>query len=187
VLLAVVGHRVLEKMDSLMLLKSKGSAKPLPDGSQNDIQKNIKPTFSIFENNYWKKLGLLPFVWIAFFTPILDLLQLSVLTRVGVGKSSRKKQGPVKTAVLAVQGVVGHGTPAVQYTPDHGHAVQGAANPTCNSLPCVASNQQSSDYAITPNQSTHSPVYHEPTITQLATASPHRPYIPLHGQRSYIV
>jgi hypothetical protein len=127
---------------------------------------------------------LLPFVWIAFFTPILDLLQLSVLTRVGVGKSSRKKQGPVKTAVLAVQGVVGHGTPVVQYTPDHGHAVQGTANP---SLPCVASNQQSSDYAITPNQSTHSPVYHEPTITQLATASPQRPYIPLHGQRSYIV
>jgi len=96
-------------------------------------------------------------------------------------------RGAVKTTVLAVQGVAGHGTPVVQYTPDHGHAVQGAANPTCNSLPCVASNQQSSDYAITPNQSTHSPVYHEPTITQLATASPHRPYIPLHGQRSYIV
>jgi hypothetical protein len=37
VLLAVVGHRVLGKMDSLMLLKSKGSAKSLPDGSQNGI------------------------------------------------------------------------------------------------------------------------------------------------------
>jgi hypothetical protein len=81
-----------------MLLKSKGSAKPLLDGSQHGIQKNIKPTFSIFENNYWKKLGLLPFVWIAFFTPILDLLQLSVLTgEVGVGKSSREKQGPIDT------------------------------------------------------------------------------------------
>jgi hypothetical protein len=94
VLLAVVGHRVLGKMDSLMLLKSKGSAKSLPDGSQNGIQKNIKLPFSIFENIYWKELGLLPFVWIAFFTPIFNLLQLSVLTgEVGVGKSSREKQG----------------------------------------------------------------------------------------------
>jgi hypothetical protein len=57
----------------------------------------------------------------------------------------------VKTAVLAVQGVAGHGTPAVQYAPDHDHAVQGTSNPTCNSLPCTTSNQQSSDYAITPN------------------------------------
>jgi len=63
-----------------MLLKSKGSAKPLPDGSQNGIQKNIKLPFSIFENIYWKELGLLPFVWIAFLTPILNLVQLSVLT-----------------------------------------------------------------------------------------------------------
>jgi hypothetical protein len=51
--------------------------------------------FSIFENIYWKELGLLPFVWISFFTPILNLVQLSVLTwEVGVGKSSREKQGP---------------------------------------------------------------------------------------------
>jgi hypothetical protein len=59
-------------------------------------------------------------------------------------------RGAVKTAVLAVQGVAGHGTPAVQYALDHDHAVQGTSNPACNSLPCAASNQQSNDYAITP-------------------------------------
>jgi hypothetical protein len=81
-------------MDSLMLLKSKGSTKP-PDGPQNGIQKNINLPFSIFENIYWKELGLLPIVWTAFFTPIFNLLQLSVLTgEVGVGKISRERQGP---------------------------------------------------------------------------------------------
>jgi hypothetical protein len=64
-------------------------------------------------------------------------------------------RGAVKIAVLAVQGVTGHGTPAVQYAPDHDHAVQGTSNPACNSLPYTGSNQQSSDYAITP-KSVHS-------------------------------
>lgn len=81
-------------MDSLMLLKSKGSTKPLLDGPQNGIQKNINLPFSIFENIYWKELGLLPVVWTAFFTPIFNLLQLSVLTgEVGVAKISRERQG----------------------------------------------------------------------------------------------
>jgi hypothetical protein len=60
------------------------------------------------------------------------------------------------------------------------HAIPYLAQP-------ATSNQQSSDYAITPNQSIHNLVYHEPTIMQLATASSQHPYIPLHGQRLYIV
>ncbi|KAF8393376.1 hypothetical protein HHK36_021619 [Tetracentron sinense] len=62
------------KKETAKRLQSNGSGseeveyKPLPDGPSNDTQKakSIEAEVPILENVYWKELGLLVFVWVAF-------------------------------------------------------------------------------------------------------------------------